>query len=99
MTPQHTINDEKRGHRATLSPDEPTVYYGLKMPKSLKVWCMYIGPILMRHMLKTLKGYYEQQAKEVEKIWLHRDPTSKIKPTGIMGATDSIKATGKELLD
>lgn len=61
MTPRHTINGEKRGHRAPLSPTEPTVYYGLKMPKSLKSWCIHIGPKHMRDLLETLrkKSYME----------------------------------------
>jgi len=65
MAVQHTIIDEKMGHRPPLSPYEPTVFYGLKMPLSLKAWCIRVGPEYVRRVLR--KAVQTRLAKDTSK--------------------------------
>ncbi len=99
MTPQHTVNDENRGHRAPLSPAEPTVYYGLKMPRSLKAWCIRKGPQHIRKILtkaaQKVDGYIiTKEAAAQLKRELQRGYVDPAKPT-----SGIIKYTGEELLE
>lgn len=91
--PRRQIKPEERGRKPCISSEGPLVPYQVKLPKSLKAWCMYIGPKYIRYMLGTLKGYHEQQAKEFEERVLYGDPEAKAAPTGF------IKATGEDLLE
>lgn len=91
MTPRYNITPEERGRKPCLSSEESTVYYGIKLPKSLKTWCMYMGATHVRRMLEALKNHHIQIAKEAEEKLLYGDPEAKA-PRGI------IKATGKDLL-
>lgn len=92
--PRRQIKPEERGRKPCISSEGPLVPYQVKLPKSLKAWCMRMGPMCMRYMLGTLKGYHEQQAKEAEEKILYGDPNG-IKPTGIIKAID----TGEDLLE
>lgn len=55
MAARYTIDDEKRGHRPRLSDDEPTVIYNIKLPQSLKTWCLSKGPQFIRRILNRVK--------------------------------------------
>lgn len=52
----HTITDIERGHRAPLSPDEPTVIYPLRVPLSWRDALKKAGADAVRKRLKKLIG-------------------------------------------
>jgi len=49
------ITPENRGHKPQLSPGDPTIFYGIKMPESLWDWCKKMGPVKVRKILEAEK--------------------------------------------
>ena len=50
----HTITDAERGHRAPLSPDEPSVVYRIYVPLSWHAALKRAGAHAVRDRLKPL---------------------------------------------
>ncbi len=52
-----------KGGRPPLSLTEPTVFYGIKLPKSLEKWCKSQGAYKVRYVLERYKKWQDNGYK------------------------------------
>lgn len=54
--PRRQIKPEERGRKPCISSEGPLVPYQVKLPKSLKAWCIHSGAKFIRGLLGDTKA-------------------------------------------
>lgn len=68
--PRRQIKPEERGRKPCISSEGPLVPYQVKLPKSLKAWCIHRGATQIRKTLSRAKqqnpGYVITEEKALQ---------------------------------